>query len=73
MALYILPKLKPLETPIDYPKCLDRIVEAAMNRANFEVHQHTMIRMFIDSGHILRCDPVLPKDFFKDLAKDNQK
>lgn len=69
MAMHTLPKLRPLESPLNYPDCLERITQVAINRANFEIHQNRLFNMVID-GDVLICNPIFPdiestKDAFK--------
>lgn len=47
MALVYLEKLPELSVPLDYPKCLDRIVQAAENRVNFEIARFKQIDLFM--------------------------
>lgn len=39
-------KLPPLETPLNYPECLNRIVEAGEIRADFEINQGFIVELF---------------------------
>lgn len=42
-------ELPELEFPLDYPACLDRIVQAAENRANYEIAISYLERLFIET------------------------
>ena len=46
MALFQMRRLEPLKTPLDYPKCLDRIVEAAVNRAEYEIGMNQFFYLY---------------------------
>lgn len=43
-------KLSELKNPLDFPKCLDRITQVAVNRAIFEIYQYKIYDMFFKSG-----------------------
>jgi len=61
-------ELPELETPLDYPKCLNRIVEAAENRVDWEIWKfkvfdwlnepHTQIKPFFPDGFFKNCERV---------------
>ncbi len=44
-----LQELPELETPLNYPECLDRIVQAAENRAIFEIAQDKLGMLIIEN------------------------
>lgn len=41
-------ELPELESPLDYPACLDRIIQAAENRADYEIAISKFARMALD-------------------------